>query len=298
MNTINVTESATSELLFTGKKWRARLIEGERWGSKAFYGSDVLVRDAAKFSAGTPIYLDHATATEEQERPDGDPQRFLGVLASDAQYDGDGLYADIDVADHMKDTVKGLAPYFGLSINADMAVIEGERQGKVGHIVESVIDVKSVDLVRRPGAGGKLVSILESESAVEENQKEGTNNVNEETLKAMFEQFTATVLEAVRPAEVETVLESETAEVDVLAVATKLAESELPVKSYSRVIKQVKESQATIDEVINAEIAYLTENEFIDQEVVVEDEVRNVKESKDSAADDGSFDVPEIWRTK
>ena len=42
------------------------------WGSSGYYPKEVIERDIPKvFPAGTKMYWNHATATEEMERPEG-----------------------------------------------------------------------------------------------------------------------------------------------------------------------------------------------------------------------------------
>lgn len=306
---IELAESDGTLSLLKGKKWRARLIEGNRWGSSGYYDAAVLLKSAKQFKKGTPIFLDHQTASEEQEHPFGSPKDFVGVLASDGVYDNDGVYADIEVAEHQVNLVKGLAPYTGLSIRAKGKQHMGEAQGRTGSIIESISDVKSVDLVIRPGAGGKLVKILESETAVEEQENnEGTNNVDEATLKTLFgslEEKIAALTEALVPKTSEPVAESEKPEPETVATAAvKLAESGLPSAAFARIMGAYNASEdAKLEDLIESERAYLKES--AKPEVVVGGKVDDAKlEESDKKVEadlkesELELHTPNIWKVK
>ena len=54
----------------SGTRYRARLIEGDRWGSSGYYPREVLERDGPNvWPENTQIYLDHPTEREDWERP-------------------------------------------------------------------------------------------------------------------------------------------------------------------------------------------------------------------------------------
>lgn len=138
------------------------------WGSSGYYGADVLERDAAKaFPAGTKMYLDHPTPTEEAERPERSVRDLASTLKNDAYWDASGadgpaVYGDANVLDAYKPFVEEVAPYIGLSMRAAGIVGYGEAEGRQGPIVESIIAARSVDYVTEPGAGGKVLQLFES----------------------------------------------------------------------------------------------------------------------------------------
>ena len=49
-----------------------------------------------------------------------------------------------------------------MSIRAAASVESGKRAGRRGPVITELLEGISVDLVTRPGAGGKLISLLES----------------------------------------------------------------------------------------------------------------------------------------
>lgn len=143
--------------------WRACLIAADVQGSSGYYPADVLMRDgAAAFPAGTHIYFDHPTQSEEEERPERSVREMAGVLLDDARYedsfDGKGLFARVQFFEDVKNMIGFRAPHVGLSIRA-AGQIEDTPQGR---IVRSISHGLSVDLVTRAGAGGRLVNMTES----------------------------------------------------------------------------------------------------------------------------------------
>lgn len=144
--------------------WRACLIAADVQGSSGYYPADVLARDGATaFPAGTHIYFDHPTQTEEEERPERSVLEMAGVLLDDAKFeespDGRGLFARVKFFEDVKDMVGFRAKYVGLSIRA-AGQIEETPQGQ--RVVRSISHGLSVDLVTRAGAGGRLVTMTES----------------------------------------------------------------------------------------------------------------------------------------
>ena len=146
--------------------WRARIIEGDRWGSSGYYPRTVLETDGpGTWPTGTPIYFDHPTPTEEAERPVRSVKDLAGKIASTPVYENDGLYADVEFYAHTAHIVEAMANDIGLSIRASAEVESGEADGRQGWIITSLSEGLSVDLVTKAGAGGKLVTLLESAQA-------------------------------------------------------------------------------------------------------------------------------------
>jgi hypothetical protein len=144
-------------------RYRARIIEGDRWGSSGYYSREVLERDGpATFPAGTHVYFDHPTQSDRFERPERSVRDLAGRIDSTPVYETDGLYADLEVYPHAAPVVEAMSSAIGLSIRASGDVEEGERDGRRGPIVKSLSEGLSVDLVTRAGAGGRLVSLMES----------------------------------------------------------------------------------------------------------------------------------------
>jgi hypothetical protein len=96
---VSVVEASTGTLTSSGgRRYRARLIEGDRWGSSGYYPRRVLERDGPKaWPIGTLMYLDHPTAAEEAERPERSVKDLSAKVITTPVYESDGLYADIEV---------------------------------------------------------------------------------------------------------------------------------------------------------------------------------------------------------
>ncbi len=131
-------------------------------GSSGTYTADVLQRDGPKvFKAGTHNYIDHPTAQEESQRPEGTITRLASVLTEDAKWfddykgAGSGLYAPAKVNETFATFLDTFGNDIGVSIRA---------RGKVDQsgVVESITSAKSVDYVTRAGAGGRVLDLMES----------------------------------------------------------------------------------------------------------------------------------------
>jgi hypothetical protein len=132
-------------------------------GSSAFYPSEVLKRDGPKvFTAGTHVYLNHPTAVEEAQRPEGDVANLAGVLTSSAVYHeahakGPGLYGRMKVfADHSQ-MVEEKAAHVGMSIRASGIAESGKMRDGVP-VLKELTGAESVDVVTKAGAGGMILT--------------------------------------------------------------------------------------------------------------------------------------------
>ena len=138
------------------------------WGSSGFYPAEVLERDGpVVFPAGTKMYWNHPTLSEEAERPEGDLRNLAAELTSGARWEaagvaGPGLYADAKVFAPYQEAVNELAPHIGVSIRAAGRAVAGEADGRTGRIVQQLINARSVDFVTEPGAGGQIISMFEA----------------------------------------------------------------------------------------------------------------------------------------
>ena len=141
------------------------------WGSSGYYAPAMLERDGPRvFTAGLHMYLDHPSVSEADDRPERSVRDLAGRLVSDARWDangpaGPGLYADAEVFAPYRDVIGEIAPHIGVSIRASGAVTEGEAEGRKGRLVDRLVGAESVDWVTRAGAGGQVVTMLESARA-------------------------------------------------------------------------------------------------------------------------------------
>ena len=138
------------------------------WGSSGYYPAEVLERDGPTlFRAGTKMYWDHPTVSEEMERPEGSLRNLAAVLISDARWDGQGvegpgLYADAKIFEGYQSAVNEMAPHIGVSIRASGRATQGEAEGRRGPIIQALTAAASVDFVTEPGAGGRILQLFEA----------------------------------------------------------------------------------------------------------------------------------------
>lgn len=271
----------------TGKRRRAKLIAADVWGSSGYYPAAVLERDAEDvFVPGTKMYENHFTEAEEWERPEGDVAKLVGKLTSYGVYEADnpegpGVYADVEFYDSYVPRINEIGEDIGLSVRGNGTSEEGEAAGRFGKIVTQLININSVDVVTTAGAGGKLVSILESagpmagtpintegDQSVTALTKEefdaGIASLKESFSEAVGEGFVASLStalkEALAPApvtpevvegeEVTPVVEAAPAaevEIDHTELATKFAEADLPAAVMPNIIAAIKEGKSIED---------------------------------------------------
>ena len=133
-------------------------------GSSGYYTPEVLERAATEkvFPRGTLGLVDHPTATEGVERPEGSLHNLALVLTEDARWDGEALVAEARVRSTYRDIVDEFHDFIGVSISA-AAEIGG------GGVIERLIPdpFNRIDLVSVPGRGGRVAAVLESARARE-----------------------------------------------------------------------------------------------------------------------------------
>lgn len=292
----NLALSTTSP---SGKRWKVKVIESG-WGSSGYYGADMLSEYGPKvFKTGTKVFMNHPSASEASDRPERDVHQLAGKLVSNAVFQENGLYADIEFYSHYAPIIQEMANDVGLSIHAMGNAVEGEAEGRQGPIIESLVEdpFTSVDVVTVAGAGGKFVALLESykrigEAAelVAETDTEGNGmSITKEELEAAvadlkdafveaispLRESVSVLVEAATPAEIDatdSVEEEVVAALDPVEVAEKFNESGLPKIALTRVAEAMKSETNTksIDELIADEKAYA---EALRADVAVAEEV-------------------------
>lgn len=182
-------------------------------GSSAFYPKEVLQRDGPKvFKKNTQVFINHATRTEEAERPEGDWHKLVGALSTDAEWKeshpkGAGLYAKVKFASEQAPLIREKAPYSGMSIRANGIAESGQKRDGLP-VLKEFTSVDSVDIVTKAGAGGMLLtesahnsnSGQEAEMTAEEVKKlveSATKPFREKALKADAREKAFELLEAV-----------------------------------------------------------------------------------------------------
>lgn len=156
------------------------------WGASAYYSKEMIQTTGPKvFKAGTHMYWNHATESEEQDRPEGDLSNLAAVLTSDAVWQesgakGPGLYSTAKVFSDYATQVAEKGAHIGVSINAGIKCHEGTAEGRNGRIADAFVHAFSTDFVTKAGAGGApIVPVLESQRA-QQGEREETRMTPEE----------------------------------------------------------------------------------------------------------------------
>lgn len=140
-----------------GDTIRVRIIS-PGWGTSGYYGRDLLEKSAHLYSAGTKMYVNHPTRSEQRERPERDLNDLCGYLMDTAKYESDGLYANVRLLPGKIDFIRAAAKIIGVSHFVMGSSKMGEAEGRTGPIITSIDSVVSVDLVTSPGRGGAIIS--------------------------------------------------------------------------------------------------------------------------------------------
>lgn len=255
-------ESFSSEASSLGDgKYRIRIIVPGQ-GSSGIYTAENLAESAPLFKAGTEMFIDHPTETEEWERPERSIRDYAGVFLEDASVGEDGaLYTVCKVFSGVNELIKDKWEHIGVSINAWCADPISEDG-----IVPPIAGVRSVDFVTTPGAGGAIIDLLESnrnDNYVKEAGMDKDIESKFDELKASLIEALSSKLEAavatIQEAKAEEPTEEASVDVDsVLEAGRKIAESGLPEAAIVRVREAVK-AGADVDSALESERAYLKE---------------------------------------
>lgn len=291
--------SGTAVTELSGRRYKVRLIEGDRLGSTGYYPASMLREYGPKvFVKGTPMYLDHMSEAEKAVRPHGSVMNYAAELAEDAYYENDGLYANVEVFEHQMPLIKSLKDRIGISIRARGNCTEEIIEGKRVPVFQDFILARSADFVVKAGAGGRIVEMLESaneensETASEEQEKE---NMEKELLEALQNGFKdiqeSMVAEIAKLAPAtEAQEEAKTSDEDVLEIAEALAASKLNEVGRKRVLDLHRANGKPLAELIEAEEAYVTKaTEAAESAEGVE------TEAEESAKEEKQFTLPKRW---
>lgn len=275
----SVAGAGTSQV---GKRWRAKIIAADTWGSSAYYPAEVLERDGSRvFTSGLKMFQNHPKESDEYERPERSVEDMVGKLITEAVYEADnpegpGLYADVEFYDSFLSSINEKHQDVGLSVRAQGLTEDGEMDGRFGPILVGLLAAKSVDVVTQAGAGGKLTSILESDRDLAGRPIESTEGTSvtdvtkedfdalatklEASITGLSESIVAGITEALRPAEktaeeIAAIDENKTDEVviDHAAVVEALRTENLPAASAGAVIVALKEGK-TLEDAIKAQV--------------------------------------------
>lgn len=260
MRKIRESTAATNAEALGDGKYRIRIIVPGQ-GSSGIYTAENLAESAPLFKAGTEMFIDHPTESEEWERPERSIRDYAGVFLEDATVGEDGaLYTVCKVFSGVNKLIRDKWEHIGVSINAwcDQPISETG-------VVPVFAGVRSVDFVTAPGAGGGIIDLLES-NRNNNATKEGTVDKEIESKFDALETKFASLIEAL-DSKLESLMtpiqesDEEKASVDVdsaIEAGKKIAESGLPDVAATRVREAVKKG-VDVDSALEAERAYLKE---------------------------------------
>ncbi len=161
------------------------------WGSSGYYSREVLQQavNARVYAAGTQMFWNHPSKTDEKDRPERDLRDLAGVLTEDARWDehgpkGPGVYARAKVFSPYRDAVAEMGPYIGLSHYVWGESKPGEAEGKKGDIITRIVAARSVDFVTVPGRGGAIAEAFRAarpQEPTDEQKTAGDSSMGETT---------------------------------------------------------------------------------------------------------------------
>ncbi|MFD0851690.1 hypothetical protein ACFQ07_05640, partial [Actinomadura adrarensis] len=114
------------------------------------------------FPAGTPMYIDHPTVSEQQERPERSLKDLAARLTTDARFENGALVAEAEIYSPWRPVINEMAKTVGVSIRAAGTLEYGEAEGREGPIVTGLTEGISVDFVTSAARGGKVLELIES----------------------------------------------------------------------------------------------------------------------------------------
>ncbi len=174
MTQVRISEATGSAGTLTGARQLITVIT-PGWGSSGYYSAEVLqqaVKDKV-WPAGTRMYADHPTYTEQAERPARSIRDIAAHLTQDAVWNEreQAVQAEARVLPAWRETLKELKDVIGTSIYTLTEAEIGEAEGQHGQLVVRMIPdpLNSVDYVTSPGRGGRITTVLESAREVTHN---------------------------------------------------------------------------------------------------------------------------------
>ena len=257
------TAAVGTESLGEGK-YRIRIIVPGQ-GSSGIYTAENLAASAPLFKAGTEMFIDHPTESEEWERPERSIRDYAGVFLEDATVGEDGaLYTICKVFSGVNEMIRDKWEHIGVSINAWC----NEPIAETG-VVPVFAGVRSVDFVTAPGAGGAVIDLLESNRNNSITKEAGMDKEIESKFDELKGEIASlveaigskldSVVTSIQESKEEEKVEKASVDVDAaIEAGKKIAESGLPEAAVVRVREAVKKG-ADVDSALEAERAYLKE---------------------------------------
>lgn len=158
------------------------------WGTSGHYSEAVLqaaVRDRV-WPAGTHMYIDHPTVSEEFDRPERSLRDLAAVFREDARYDGGAVVAEVDVYGPYRQVLGQMQKSIGVSIRGAGEAHQGEADGRTGTVFDRLVKSSSVDFVTKAGRGGQILQVLESARVVAETTANDTRELLQQALRDAY----------------------------------------------------------------------------------------------------------------
>ncbi len=153
-----------------GSSWRVLLIKAGTSGNRRHY-PEAMLKEAAPLFEGVKAYADHPSKSEQRDRPERSSRDVVGWYQNVAWEESlKGLTADfhiVESADWLMKSLKsawdkGKSDLLGFSINA-LGTVGKKLHDDGSTLIEAIEKVVSTDVVTTPGAGGRVLGVLESE---------------------------------------------------------------------------------------------------------------------------------------
>lgn len=189
-----------------GSAWDVLLIKAGLSGNRRYYPASML-ESAVPLFEGARAYADHPSKDEMRNRPERSIRDVVGWFESvtwDTNEQGiRGTFRVLESADWLRATLKsawdaGKRDLLGFSINA-MGTASSRPRADGSTLIEAIEKVVSTDVVTTPGAGGRLLGVLESERSSEsEMDPELLKKLIAEAMAAQRTEIVTEVREALR----------------------------------------------------------------------------------------------------
>ena len=241
-------------------KFNIRVIRAGE-GSSGYYTREVLSRDSAiAFPAGTKIFANHPTATEEYDQPERDVNKIVGKTLEDAFYQDGEVLAKVQFASWFLPVVEEFKDELGMSIYAFAESEFGTIDDYSGNIITKFLPAgtpnqHSIDCVVSAGAGGAILERI-TESYKRKAQESGNTPTADSATGTQEEKVggatvTKEILEAI--AAVESKLN---AKIDtILATKTQEAQAEVDADAIAEAKKEaVEQFDAQADLIAKADL--------------------------------------------
>lgn len=164
VETTSLSEATGGAADGSGRRRRIQLIDAG-WSKNGRYYPASTLSEAARgrvYPAGTPMFVDHPTVSEQSERPERSVRDLAARLVTDARFEDGALVAEAELFGAWRPVINDIADHIGVSIRAAGTMQYGEAEGREGPIVTALTEGISVDFVTSPARGGKILELIES----------------------------------------------------------------------------------------------------------------------------------------